>query len=158
MSRTGERRARGATFDSSIVSGYSSYDESYAKESPTANVPRMRAYSEDYQAYSDTERAEMTLDEFGDGHFKVSSGKATGRLRKKNASRVKGGVFQEKKMKRRVYARCIGREIDTDRCDHYFQFFLIFLHRRYLQLARASIKLTYRKFAVESKVVRRYVY
>ena len=158
MSRA-ERKARGATFDNSIMSGYSSYDESYVKERPANNLLRIRAYSEDYQPYSDSERADGILDEFGEGHFKVAIGKATGRLRKKNASRVKGGVFQERKMKRRVYARCIGREIDTDRFGvSYNSLIVIFLKVPLSQLTGAPAKFAIRQIAVECEMVRRHVH
>ena len=45
----------------------------------------------------------------------------TGRQRKRMAARSKGGEFQARRRKRRVYFCCIGSEIDVeklaDRCD-----------------------------------------
>ena len=65
----------------------------------------------DSGAYSDSEQA-GPLDEFAD-YGELGGSKGTGRLRKKIASRSKGGAFVEKTTKRRVYSCCIGAEVDT---------------------------------------------
>jgi uncharacterized Rmd1/YagE family protein len=59
-----------------------------------------------------------SADEFG-GRQNYYQPKGTGRQRKKVASRGKGGEFQAKRKKRRVYACCIGTEIDTEKFDEH---------------------------------------
>ena len=48
----------------------------------------------------------------------------TGRQRKRMAARSKGGEFQAKRRKRRVYFCCIGSEIDVEKLvDRYSPLF-----------------------------------
>lgn len=72
---------------------------------------KLLSSQQDSGAFSDSEQA-VPLDEFAD-YGELGSSKGTGRLRKKIASRSKGGAFVEKTTKRRVYSCCIGSEVDT---------------------------------------------
>ena len=58
-------------------------------------------------------KASASVDEFQD-LVKNNSIMKTGRQRKKLAARSKGGDFQQKRKKRRVYFCCVGNEIDLD--------------------------------------------
>lgn len=69
---------------------------------------------------SDSEVRTSGTDEFG-GKQNYYQQKGTGRQRKKVASRGKGSEFQAKRKKRRVYACCIGSEIDTIQLVEFFK-------------------------------------
>lgn len=60
------------------------------------------------------------IDEFGE-NFKDSSNKIvrTGRQRKKSAARSKGGEFQARRKKRRLYFCCVSSEIDVQKLYDY---------------------------------------
>jgi uncharacterized Rmd1/YagE family protein len=103
----------GATFDSNPSNKMMFRTDSY--DNMDGNV------STDDGGFSDNEtRNTSGGDEFG-GRQNYYQQKGTGRQRKKVASRGKGGEFQAKRRKRRVYACCIGSEIDTIQLVEYFK-------------------------------------
>ena len=62
-------------------------------------------------------RPNASVDEFGDLELEKSNVNKimrTGRQRKKIASRSKGGEFQQRRKKRRVYFCCVSNEIDIE--------------------------------------------
>jgi uncharacterized Rmd1/YagE family protein len=63
----------------------------------------------------------MSLDEFGENAAHMASKLVrTGRQRKKLASRTKGGEFQARRKKRRLYFGCVSSEIDVHKLHDYF--------------------------------------
>lgn len=119
---SGKERAAsyGATFDSDLGPA----DNGRFRDFDTNRI--YRADSEDPgnistdDGMSDSEIRTSGTDEFL-GRQNYYQQKGTGRQRKKVASRGKGGEFQAKRKKRRVYACCIGSEIDTDQLVEYFK-------------------------------------
>jgi uncharacterized Rmd1/YagE family protein len=100
---------------------FGSFDDSSLPSSIRERQRLLHDDIEDDAAYSDSEQTAPrwnppgdTRDEFGDNNeTRYDPSKGTGRLRKKFASRGKGGAFSEKKQKRRIYSCCIGSEVDT---------------------------------------------
>lgn len=69
--------------------------------------------------HSTSMRSNASVDEFGDLELTneksiVNKIMRTGRQRKKIASRSKGGEFQQRRKKRRVYFCCVSNEIDIE--------------------------------------------
>ena len=91
------------------------------------NQRRMSANQNDYN-YGDgnvtdedhTDHNANSLDEFGDSTMGSSKLVRTGRQRKKSAARSKGGEFQAKRKKRRVFFCCVSSEIDVHKLHDYF--------------------------------------
>lgn len=98
---------------------YGSFDDSTL---PSAirdwEAQHLLGAEEDLGAYSDSEQTHAITDEFAD-YSKMGSSKGTGRLRRKIASRTKGGAFVQQTQKRRIYSCCIGSEIDTVKLHEY---------------------------------------
>ena len=68
-------------------------------------------------------RPNASVDEFGDLELEKSNVNKimrTGRQRKKIASRSKGGEFQQRRKKRRVYFCCVSNEIDIEQLHDNF--------------------------------------
>jgi uncharacterized Rmd1/YagE family protein len=61
-----------------------------------------------------------SIDEFADGAQLGNKLVRTGRQRKKLASRTKGGEFQARRRKRRLYFCCVSSEIDVYKLHDYF--------------------------------------
>lgn len=60
-----------------------------------------------------------SADEFGVGQNLTSKSLKSGRQRKRQAARSKGGEFQSKRKKRRLYFCCVGSEIDIQKLHDY---------------------------------------
>lgn len=98
---------------------YGSFDDSSLPSSMRDwESEKLLGEQEDPGAYSDSEQIAPLADEFAE-YGTLGSSKGTGRLRKKIASRGKGGAFVEKKLKRRIYSCCIGSEVDTVKLHEY---------------------------------------
>lgn len=67
----------------------------------------------------ESNRRSYGIDEFGDINNKFGSYVRTGRQRKKFAARSKGGEFQTKRKKRRVYFCCVSSDIDVQKLYDY---------------------------------------
>lgn len=74
---------------------------------------------EDGKKTESTRGRSFSLDEFGDHQDPASRLVRTGRQRKKNAARSKGGEFRTKRKKRRVYFCCASSEIDVQKLFDY---------------------------------------
>lgn len=74
---------------------------------------------EDGKKTESTRGRSFSLDEFGDHQDPASRLVRTGRQRKKNAARSKGGEFRAKRKKRRVYFCCASSEIDVQKLFDY---------------------------------------
>lgn len=72
-------------------------------------------------AYSDEEPDNVVIDEFGEMKKFVNREKLvrTGRQRKRLAARTKGGEFQARRKKRRVYFCCVSSDIDIQKLFDY---------------------------------------
>jgi uncharacterized Rmd1/YagE family protein len=68
--------------------------------------------------YTDDDR-DLRANEFGDGLGAGNKLVKSGRQRKKLAARTKGGEFQTKRRKRRIYFCCISSEIDVQKLSDY---------------------------------------
>ena len=73
----------------------------------------------DFKPNTPAMRPNASMDEFGDIELfnektNVNKIMRTGRQRKKVASRSKGGEFQQRRKKRRVYFCCVSNEIDIE--------------------------------------------
>lgn len=101
---------------------YGSFDDSTLPSKIRDRVElHQQSLEENPAFYSDSEQTVSLFNEFVDySNAGLGSHKGTGRLRKKIASRSKGGAFVEKKQKRRIYSCCIGSEIDTTKLHDFF--------------------------------------
>ena len=77
------------------------------------------------KSHETTMRSSASVDEFGGIELtneKTNANKImrTGRQRKKIASRSKGGEFQQRRKKRRVYFCCVSNEIDIEHFHDHF--------------------------------------
>ena len=71
--------------------------------------------------YSDDDSENVVIDEFGEMKKFVNREKLlrTGRQRKRLAARTKGGEFQARRKKRRVYFCCVSSDIDIQKLFDY---------------------------------------
>lgn len=113
FTRPKSKETYGAVFDSDVRHA----TKPYRTESVDYDG---NASTDDNLSDNDMPSGALTGDEFG-GRQNYYQQKGTGRQRKKVASRGKGSEFQAKRKKRRVYACCIGSEIDTLQLVEHFK-------------------------------------
>lgn len=103
---------------------HTNHDNNNNNNNNNVNNSGYRDRSERYNTYASDEEYDKTnqylLDEFGantnDAGNKILR---TGRQRKKLAARSKGGEFQSRRKKRRVYFCCVSSEIDVQKLYDY---------------------------------------
>lgn len=104
--------------------GYSNYGRGpyYQFASSLPNLKNTNLYSalgpHDVGNYTDDDQ-DPRIHEFGDNQGIGNKLVKSGRQRKKLAARTKGGEFQTKRRKRRIYFCCISSEIDVQKLSDY---------------------------------------
>lgn len=85
---------------------------SYSKKESRAFAPMQNPLNEDLEFMSDYDSDSYhSADDFRDKRKAIR----TSRQRKKSTARTKGGEFQAKRKKRRVYFCCVSREVDLQK-------------------------------------------
>jgi uncharacterized Rmd1/YagE family protein len=112
------------------------YMNTYSPSHPHEGADFKKSFSVDDPTdiyATDQEESDLNMyysaDEF-EGRHENSRGIRTGRQRKKIAARTKGGEFQAKRRKRRVYVCCVSTEIDIQKLyEHIMSTLIVGVHK-----------------------------